>query len=65
MWQQVTEKLLRHCANGKGLRTAPQTDAALEAMVQRGGKGLGPAKAKRSKRVSMIIANKAQGKAAA
>ena len=31
MWQQVTEKLLRHCANEKGLRTARQTDAALDA----------------------------------
>jgi TAG lipase / steryl ester hydrolase / phospholipase A2 / LPA acyltransferase len=47
------------------LRTAPQTDAALDAKVQRGGKGRGPAKAKRSKRVSKIIEGKAQGKAVA
>lgn len=62
------------------LRTAPQTDAALDAQVRRGGKeqgpafrgpanrgpaNRGPAKAKRSKRVSAIIADKAQGKKAA
>jgi NTE family protein len=61
------------------LRTAPQTDAALDAKIVRGSKkgGLaqrgpasrgpakrGPAQAKRSKRVSDIIANKAQRKVA-
>jgi len=51
------------------LRTAPQTDAALDAKIVRGSKKggpaqRGPAKAKRSKRVSDIIANKAQRKVA-
>ncbi len=44
------------------LRTAPQTDAALAAKVVRSAKGRGAAKAKRSKRVSSIIARKAGGK---
>lgn len=48
------------------LRTAPQTDAALDAQVKRGKKkASSPAKAKRSKRVSAIISNKAGGNAAA
>lgn len=47
------------------LRTAPQTDAALAGQVLRSGKGRGPAQAKRSKRVSAIIAGKAQGRVAA
>jgi predicted acylesterase/phospholipase RssA len=47
------------------LRTAPQTDAALDAQVLRSNTGRGAAKANRSKRVSKIIDNKAQGKAAA
>lgn len=47
------------------LRTAPQTDAALDANVRRDGTGRGPAKrgpakAKRNKRVSKIIAQKAR-----
>ncbi len=48
------------------LRTAPQTDTALDAQSRGGGrKAAGPATAKRSKRVSAIISNKARGKAAA
>jgi TAG lipase/steryl ester hydrolase/phospholipase A2/LPA acyltransferase len=47
------------------LRTAPQTDAALDAEIRRGGRGRGPAKTKRSKRVSTIIEKKAQNRAAA
>lgn len=48
------------------LRTAPQTDAALDADVRRDGKKPATAAtAKRSKRVSAIISNKAKGKAAA
>lgn len=51
------------------LRTAPQTDAALDAPITRGSNKRGPAhrgpaKAKRSKRVSDIIADKAQRKGA-
>ena len=40
------------------LRTAPQTDAALEARVDRNRKIAAPATAKRSKRVASIIGNK-------
>ncbi len=47
------------------LRTAPQTDTALDAVIQRGGKSRGPAKAKRSQRVSRIIEQKAQKRSAA
>jgi len=47
------------------LRTAPQTDATLNAPISRGSKKRGPAKAKRSKRVATIIAGKAQRPAVA
>ncbi|MCB1689618.1 MAG: DUF3336 domain-containing protein [Halioglobus sp.] len=47
------------------LRTAPQTDTALDADVDRAPTGKSPAKARRSKRVSTIIDKKAQGKAVA
>ncbi|MEZ5570959.1 MAG: DUF3336 domain-containing protein [Halioglobus sp.] len=47
------------------LRTAPQTNATLDSKVQRGSKPREPAKAKRSKRVSMIINGKAQQRSAA
>jgi NTE family protein len=47
------------------LRTAPQTDAALDAEVNRARTGKSPAKARRSKRVSTIIDKKAQGTAVA
>jgi TAG lipase/steryl ester hydrolase/phospholipase A2/LPA acyltransferase len=47
------------------LRTAPQTNAALDAEIRRSGIGRGPAKAKRSKRVSKIILRKEQDRSAA
>jgi len=45
------------------LRTAPQTDSALDAEIRRGGKA--PARAKRGKRVSGIIQKKAESLSAA
>ncbi|MEZ5501563.1 MAG: DUF3336 domain-containing protein [Halioglobus sp.] len=47
------------------LRTAPQTDAALDAEIRRTGSGRGPAQAKRGKRVATIIERKAQHRSAA
>jgi len=47
------------------LRTAPQTDAALAAEIRRDSQRGGPVRAKRSKRVAKIIAQKALRKSAA
>lgn len=47
------------------LRTAPQTDAALETQVRRDNPGRGPAKAKRGDRVLAIIEQKAWDQSAA
>jgi TAG lipase / steryl ester hydrolase / phospholipase A2 / LPA acyltransferase len=47
------------------LRTAPQTNTALDSEIRRSGIGRGPAKSKRSKRVSKIIQEKAQDRSAA
>lgn len=47
------------------LRTAPQTNAALDSKIRRSGIGRGSAKAKRSERVRRIIEQKAQHRSAA